>query len=583
MFWFLMIHTEDDQRIPAPQKAYAAACVTENNGGGSFQIYNTVSNPTPAPGTVMRDDILIIQTSPLAEGDYRIEIGNYDPNAGNNNSNRNKYGKFEFRITDLSPEPYACSNLNQTKNPDLFVTTEPLCKIGTSVVTIRLNTSALDSDKKEFYVYLIRTVGSDKGNDANSYIQKIIVNTDASSATTECSVAYASPTPRATNTPTSPPITSATTPTFTPTPPDAPACLPEGSTSCQSSDQCCNGLTCYGLDQRTTGTCRQTLSPPRLNAPPEVTVGESFNLTIEDCPKNLQFIKCSGPNENYNGQWYSCKDSSESNNISVTTATRTPSTGTTVTQEFTPKKAGELRIQAACRATYNVGETAVYVKEPEEKEEPRTVACPVCAEPSYPYFNKRNNTCCKFNACRIDIDLEKEIIAAQGDQATLEALKDRVSEFIHPVTVQECPTGSTCIEGKGCNFVQPDPQEPPCVRRNETTGQCEEIKVGNDCLRVNPDTGECEQEGLFLTIATDAGGFVRNILGILLSISGMVAVYLILRSAFQFMTSRGNPEAIQEAKDRLTSAIVGLLFIIFSLVIIQVIGVDILQIPGFTP
>jgi hypothetical protein len=44
------------------------------------------------------------------------------------------------------------------------------------------------------------------------------------------------------------------------------------------------------------------------------------------------------------------------------------------------------------------------------------------------------------------------------------------------------------------------------------------------------------------------------------------------------MTSTGNPEAIQEAKERITSAIVGLLFIIFSLVILQVIGVDILQI-----
>jgi hypothetical protein len=47
------------------------------------------------------------------------------------------------------------------------------------------------------------------------------------------------------------------------------------------------------------------------------------------------------------------------------------------------------------------------------------------------------------------------------------------------------------------------------------------------------------------------------------------------------MISQGNPEKIQAAREQLTAAIVGLLFIIFSLVIIQVLGYDILHIPGF--
>jgi hypothetical protein len=44
-----------------------------------------------------------------------------------------------------------------------------------------------------------------------------------------------------------------------------------------------------------------------------------------------------------------------------------------------------------------------------------------------------------------------------------------------------------------------------------------------------------------------------------------------------------NPEKIQVAKDNLTSAIVGFLFVVFSLVILQVIGYDILRIPGINP
>jgi hypothetical protein len=48
------------------------------------------------------------------------------------------------------------------------------------------------------------------------------------------------------------------------------------------------------------------------------------------------------------------------------------------------------------------------------------------------------------------------------------------------------------------------------------------------------------------------------------------------------MTSQGNPEKVQAAREQLTSAIVGLLFIIFSLAILTIIGVDILKLPGFT-
>ena len=47
------------------------------------------------------------------------------------------------------------------------------------------------------------------------------------------------------------------------------------------------------------------------------------------------------------------------------------------------------------------------------------------------------------------------------------------------------------------------------------------------------------------------------------------------------MISQGNPEQVKGAREQLTAAIIGLLFIIFSLVILQVIGFNILRIPGF--
>lgn len=87
--------------------------------------------------------------------------------------------------------------------------------------------------------------------------------------------------------------------------------------------------------------------------------------------------------------------------------------------------------------------------------------------------------------------------------------------------------------------------------------------------------------GLGFGISTDPAGFVKSIMGLLLGVSGGIAVLLIIVSGYKFMASRGNPEALQGAREQLISAIVGLLFIIFSLAILQIIGFDILHIPGF--
>lgn len=86
----------------------------------------------------------------------------------------------------------------------------------------------------------------------------------------------------------------------------------------------------------------------------------------------------------------------------------------------------------------------------------------------------------------------------------------------------------------------------------------------------------------FGRINTDPAGLVQSIFTILLGFSGGVALLLIIASGYQLMTSQGNPEKVKEGRERLTAAIVGLLFIIFSTLILQIIGVDILNLPGFT-
>lgn len=82
-------------------------------------------------------------------------------------------------------------------------------------------------------------------------------------------------------------------------------------------------------------------------------------------------------------------------------------------------------------------------------------------------------------------------------------------------------------------------------------------------------------------IPTSAEGLVRNLFRISLGIAGGVALLFILFGAFTISVSAGSPESVQKGKEMVTSAIFGLVFIIFSTIILQWIGVSILAIPGF--
>jgi len=76
-------------------------------------------------------------------------------------------------------------------------------------------------------------------------------------------------------------------------------------------------------------------------------------------------------------------------------------------------------------------------------------------------------------------------------------------------------------------------------------------------------------------------GFVSSILSLAVGIGGGIAFLLIIFGAFQILTSSGTPEKVQAGKELITSAIAGLLLIIFAVFILRLIGAEILKIPGF--
>lgn len=83
-------------------------------------------------------------------------------------------------------------------------------------------------------------------------------------------------------------------------------------------------------------------------------------------------------------------------------------------------------------------------------------------------------------------------------------------------------------------------------------------------------------------ISTDIKEFMQQIFTVAISLGGGFSFLLLIYGAFMFTTSAGDPKNAENAKGIITGAITGLLVIIFAAVILQIVGVDILQIPGFS-
>jgi len=101
-----------------------------------------------------------------------------------------------------------------------------------------------------------------------------------------------------------------------------------------------------------------------------------------------------------------------------------------------------------------------------------------------------------------------------------------------------------------------------------------------ECLRCfNEENGVWTALGCIPT--RNINQFVGWLLGSAIKIAGGIAFLLIIFGAIKILTSAGNPENVKAGQEMITSALMGLLFIIFSLFLLQLIGVKILQIPGF--
>lgn len=82
-------------------------------------------------------------------------------------------------------------------------------------------------------------------------------------------------------------------------------------------------------------------------------------------------------------------------------------------------------------------------------------------------------------------------------------------------------------------------------------------------------------------IPSEPENVIKVVITLGLALGGGVVLIMILVGSFMLSVSQGDPNKTKEAKEIITSAIIGLLFVIFSVTLLQFIGVSVLQIPGF--
>lgn len=98
-------------------------------------------------------------------------------------------------------------------------------------------------------------------------------------------------------------------------------------------------------------------------------------------------------------------------------------------------------------------------------------------------------------------------------------------------------------------------------------------------------TGGCGDEEVESAIGCVPVGGTSGFVGFLIpwgiGIAGGVAFILIIYAGFMVITSAGNPQRLQAGKELLTASVTGILLLVFGVFILEFIGVDILNIPGF--
>jgi len=186
-------------------------------------------------------------------------------------------------------------------------------------------------------------------------------------------------------------------------------------------------------------------------------------------------------------------------------------------------------------------------------------------------------------------------------------------------TISGCPTGNAC-GASGCYPAtcvnEPTPsiidcsktenvvgcQGLPCLYNSNNVGYCGDgyyceggtcqkeivslnnsVNIGPYCKPGDKDSGIRTAFGCIKFSNDNASNdLVIIILRLATGIGGGIALALILYGVFIVTTSAGMPDKLKAGSEIITSAVIGLIFILLSVFLVNLIGINILGIPGLS-
>lgn len=129
---------------------------------------------------------------------------------------------------------------------------------------------------------------------------------------------------------------------------------------------------------------------------------------------------------------------------------------------------------------------------------------------------------------------------------------------------QACCTGNICNSGISC-----------------INGSCGASGVPGSSTDTSDPMAGCGANSINTAIGCipvgDTNAFMGWILGWAVGVGGGIAFLLIVYASFMIMTSQGVPDRLKAGQELLTSAISGLIMLIFAVFILKFIGIDILK------
>jgi len=200
---------------------------------------------------------------------------------------------------------------------------------------------------------------------------------------------------------------------------------------------------------------------------------------------------------------------------------------------------------------------------------PRVSAAPNACIPNHQSCDTNNNICCDSNSlCTGGYCQPKTAACGANTQPCC------------PSPNPQCGTGMVCTGGY-C-LTTPSPTQPlppiptsipvPSAPDNPPSGENSPL-CGVDNLGVNTAIG--------CLMAGDPKQLISQLLGWGVVMGIGIAFLMIIFAGFQITTAAGDPKRVKAGQELLTSAISGLLLIVFSIFLLNFIGVSILGLPGF--